>query len=182
PSARRVAVWLSRAVLREPVLVHVPVAGLKRSAVTVAGPPVLPPATRTEPSRSRVAVWKSRGLLSDPVAVHWPTGPAADTGHALMPSSVAAARGRARARRWRRGVTVGRKGTAGPDLGGGEPWGAGVMGGSPDHPRAPAPARPRHGPTGPGPLVLSLRRRSPRSSPGGHHRARACRATSALTR
>src|SRR2546423_7271117 len=139
PSARRVAVWLSRAVLSEPVGAHVPVPGSKRSAFTVAGPPVVPPATRTEPSPSRVAVWTSRALLSDPVAVQRPTVAPAETGNAETPRRVAPTKGRARARKRRRaGGAAMKNGTAGVLTSERKPGAWGRMEGSPDDPGIPA--------------------------------------------
>ena len=55
PSGSKVAVWNKRPVLRRPVAVQVPLAGLYTSATARTSAPN-PPATSTVPSGSKVAV------------------------------------------------------------------------------------------------------------------------------
>src|SRR5205807_6855211 len=68
----------SRAVLRSPVPVHVPVAGSYDTALLRAkqlwggGPQLKPPATSTLPFGSKVAVWPSRSVLRSAVRLHIP--------------------------------------------------------------------------------------------------------------
>src|ERR671938_519346 len=68
PSARSVAVSFVRPVVMLCVLDHVPLLGLKSSALSQ----LHPPATNTVPLRSKAAMCVVRPVLMLPVAVHTP--------------------------------------------------------------------------------------------------------------
>src|SRR5215469_17869558 len=78
PLLSNVAVWLPRATVILPVVVHLPVARLNSSAVVVQDVPIWelpllsPPATSTSPFGSRVAVCCPRATVMLPVVVHFP--------------------------------------------------------------------------------------------------------------
>ena len=72
PPGNKVAVCSSRAVLRLPVNVQVPVAGSYNSALARLPLPKLPPATSTLPLASNVAVCRKRPVLRLPVDVQLP--------------------------------------------------------------------------------------------------------------
>ena len=77
PSASKVAVCPSRAVVIEPVGLNVPVLGSYSSAeARKTGDPVAsescPPAMRTRPSASSVAVCTSRAVVIEPVGPKLP--------------------------------------------------------------------------------------------------------------
>src|SRR3954452_5084555 len=68
PPASKVAVWKARAVISDPVVLQVPVAGSYSSVLATRVFDPLPPATSTFPLvGSRVAVWASRAVLQYPV-------------------------------------------------------------------------------------------------------------------
>ena len=56
PLANKIAVWVCRGIVIDPVTVHVPVAGLYTSALEIALGKA-PPATKTLPLLSSVLVW-----------------------------------------------------------------------------------------------------------------------------